>query len=80
MSDLETKIQEIVAEHLGKNREKISLEKRFKEDLGADSLDAVSIMVAIEDAFHFEMSDAEARSAKTVGDVVSLVKLKMNTN
>ena len=67
------KVKEIVAEQLGVGTENIKLESRLKEDLEADSLDAVEIAISIEDSFGIEMPDDELAKLSTVGDKVNFV-------
>ncbi len=68
------KIREIVVEQLGVEEEKVTLESSFVDDLGADSLDIVELVMALEEAFGVEIPDSEAEKISTVGDVVEYVK------
>lgn len=68
------KIKEIISEQLGVNENDISLESSFVEDLGADSLDLVELLMAFSDEFMMEISDEEAEEIKTVGDVYEKLK------
>jgi acyl carrier protein len=70
MSSLE-KVQEIVAEKLGVEKAKITPEASFIDDLGADSLDTVELIMKMEEEFDIEIPDEEAEKLKTVGDVVA---------
>ncbi len=65
--DLFEKIKEIIVEQLGVDPEKVTMEARFREDLEADSLDLVELIMAFEDEFGGEISDDEAQQIKTVG-------------
>ena len=68
------KIQEIIADKLSVNVEEITLESSFTDDLNADSLDIVELIMALEDELDLEIPDEEVEGFKTVGDVVTYVK------
>ena len=68
------KIKGIVAAQLGVEEDSISMETSFVDDLGADSLDVVELIMAMEEEFDIEISDGEAENVKTVGDVVEYIK------
>jgi acyl carrier protein len=68
------KIQEIIADKLSINAEEITLESSFTDDLNADSLDIVELIMALEDELDLEIPDEEVEGFKTVGDVVNYVK------
>jgi acyl carrier protein len=70
MSSFE-KVQEIVADKLGVEKTKITPEASFIDDLGADSLDTVELIMKMEEEFGIEIPDEEAEKLKTVGDVVN---------
>ena len=65
------KIREIVVEQLGVDADQVTLEANFVEDLGADSLDTVELIMAFEEEFDVEIPDTEAEKIKTVQDVVN---------
>ncbi len=71
------KVKEIIVEQLGVEPDKITLEARFNEDLEADSLDLVELIMAFEDEFGGEISDEEAQQIKTVGQAVDYLKSRM---
>jgi acyl carrier protein len=73
------KVKEIIVEQLGVNPDKVTLEARFNEDLEADSLDLVELIMAFEDEFGGEISDEEAQQIKTVGQAVDYLKMRMAT-
>ncbi len=75
--DLFEKIQEIIVEQLGVDPAKVTMEARFKEDLEADSLDLVELIMAFEDEFGGEISDEEAQKIKTVGEAVTYLQMRM---
>ncbi|MGL5049378.1 MAG: acyl carrier protein [Fusobacteriaceae bacterium] len=68
------KIKEIVVEQLGVEMDQVTLESNFVEDLGADSLDTVELIMAFEEEFDIEIPDTEAEKIKTVKDVVSFIE------
>jgi len=68
------RIKKVCAEVLKVNDEKISVETRFKEDLGADSLDIVSLLMALEDEFKSKISDEDAEKLATVKDLIAFLK------
>jgi len=71
------KVKEIIVEQLGVEPEQVTMEARFKEDLQADSLDLVELIMAFEDEFGGEISDEEAQEIKTVGQAVNYLKSRM---
>jgi len=74
--DLESRIKEIIAERLEVKLESVKSESAFIADLGADSLDTVELIMAIEDEYKFEVSDDEAEQLTTVQAVIDYVKSK----
>jgi acyl carrier protein len=68
------KVQEKVAEQLGVEADEVTLESSFIDDLGADSLDIVELLMALEEEFDIEIPDEEAEKLATVGDVVDYIK------
>ena len=68
------KMKELIADQLGIDAETIAAESKFKEDLGADSLDLFELVMALEETFGVEIPDSEAEKISTVGDVVEYVK------
>ncbi len=70
------KVRKLIAEELSIDEAKISLESRLAEDLGADSLDAVELIMALEDEFGVEVSDEVAQGIRTVGDIVKILENK----
>jgi acyl carrier protein len=74
--DTETRVRDIIINELGVEPEKVTLEASFVEDLGADSLDTVELVMAFEEEFGIEIPDEDAEKLQTVGDAVSYVKEK----
>ena len=70
------KIKKIVADHLGIEEEKVTEEASFIDDLGADSLDTVELVMAFEEEFGSEISDSEAEKILTVGDAIKFIESK----
>jgi acyl carrier protein len=72
MSDVAEKVKKIIAEHLGIDEvDKITDDAKFIDDLGADSLDTVELVMAFEEAFDVEIPDEKAEKILTVGDAIS---------
>ncbi|MDB4673449.1 acyl carrier protein [Verrucomicrobiales bacterium] len=76
MSDnaIEEKVKSIIVEQLGVSADQVTTEAKFIEDLGADSLDTVELVMAFEEEFGIEVPDEEAEKLQAVGDVVSYVE------
>lgn len=77
MTDTETRVREIIVELLGVDEEQVVSEARFREDLEADSLDLVELIMAFEEEFEGEISDEEAQKITTVGEAVSYINEHM---
>lgn len=75
MSDksIEDRVKEIIVEQLGVNADQVTTEAKFVEDLGADSLDTVELVMAFEEEFEIEVPDEEAEKLQSVGDVISYI-------
>ncbi len=73
-TELEARVAGIIVDQLGATREEIVPEASFVDDLGADSLDIVELVMAMEEAFDLEISDEDAEKIQTFGDVVSYLK------
>jgi len=78
--DVSSKVKKIVADHLGIDEAKVSEESSFIDDLGADSLDTVELVMAFEEEFGSEISDSEAEKILTVGDAVKFIEEKLTRN
>ena len=71
-------VKKIVADHLGIEEQKVTNESSFIDDLGADSLDTVELVMAFEEEFGSEISDSEAEKILTVGDAIKFIENKSN--
>ena len=78
MSDISERVKKIVVEHLGVDEDKVTEGASFIDDLGADSLDTVELVMAFEEEFGSEISDSEAEKILTVGDAVKFIESKAN--
>lgn len=74
MADVLDRVKKIIVDRLGVDEEKVTAEASFNEDLGADSLDIVELVMELEDEFDMEISDEEAENISTVGDAVDYIK------
>jgi acyl carrier protein len=68
------KVQKIIAEQLGIDKEEVTLESQIVDDLGADSLDVIELLMMFEEEFDIEITDEESEKLLTVGDVVEYIK------
>ena len=73
---IEEKVKDIIVEQLGVNPEQVTPSASFIEDLGADSLDTVELVMAFEEEFSVEVPDEDAEKLQTVGDVVTYIRDK----
>ena len=78
MSDIDNRVKKIVVEHLGIEESKVIETASFIDDLGADSLDTVELVMAFEEEFGSEISDSDAEKILTVGDAVKFIENKAN--
>jgi acyl carrier protein len=77
MSNVEERVKDIIVEELGVEREKLTTEASFMEDLGADSLDTVELVMAFEKEFDIDIPDEEAEKLRTVGDALKYLHDKL---
>ena len=77
MSNVEEKVKDIIVEELGVEREKLTSEASFMEDLGADSLDTVELVMAFEKEFDIDSPDEDAEKLRTVGDAMNYLHEKI---
>ena len=78
MSDIADRVKKIVVEHLGVEEDKVTETASFIDDLGADSLDIVELVMTMEEEFDLDIPDEDAEKMKTVGDVVKYITSKAN--
>ncbi len=79
MSDnISNKVKEIISDKLGVDIEKVTNEARFIDDFGADSLDTVDLVMALEETFNIEISNNESQDIQSVADAISYVEKKVN--
>ena len=74
MSAIENKVKEIITKQMGVKTEQITKETSFINDLGADSLDTVELIMEFEDAFDMNIPDEDAEKIRTVGDVIKYIE------
>ena len=74
MSDIAERVKKIVVEHLGVEPDKVTEDASFIDDLGADSLDTVELVMAFEEEFGIEIPDDAAEKIQTVGDAIGFIK------
>lgn len=74
--DIVEKVTAIVAEKLGVDKAEVTPDAVFIDDLGADSLDLVELIMAMEEEFGFEIADEDAEKLRTVGDVINFIKAR----
>lgn len=73
MASTADRVKEIVVDQLGVNPDQVTAEAKFVEDLGADSLDTVELVMALEEAFDTEIDDEDAEKLQTVADVIKYI-------
>ena len=78
MSEIADKVKSIIVDQLGVAEDQVTPEAKFVEDLGADSLDQVELIMALEEAFGADIPDEEAEKLTTVGDAIAYVEGKAN--
>ena len=76
MEDIIDRLKKIIVDRLGVDESEIKEESSFKDDLGADSLDVVELIMELEDAFGLDISDEDAETIATVGDVIKYVEAR----
>ena len=74
MSEVKEKVKKIIVDHLGVDAAKVTDEASFIDDLGADSLDTVELVMAFEEEFNCEIPDDAAETIQTVGDAISFLE------
>jgi acyl carrier protein len=76
MSNTEEQVKKIVVDHLGIDESKVALDSKFIDDLGADSLDTVELVMAFEEKFEIEIPDDAAETILTVSDAINFINSK----
>ncbi len=71
---IEEKVKQIIVEQLGVNEAEVTPEAKFVDDLGADSLDLVELVMALEEEYNMEISDEDAEKIQTVGDAIEYIR------
>ncbi|MEK6645441.1 MAG: acyl carrier protein [Candidatus Firestonebacteria bacterium] len=79
MAAIEDRVKEIIIDQLGVAAEQVTLEASFIDDLGADSLDTVELVMAFEEEFNMEIPDEDAEKIRTVTDAIEYIKNKAKT-
>ena len=78
MDNLSNKVKQVIADHLACDLTKITNDASFVNDLGADSLDTIELVMALEEEFGFEITDSEAEKILTVGDAIKFIENQSN--
>ena len=78
MSDTAERVKKIVVEHLGVDADKVTEQASFIDDLGADSLDTVELVMALEEEFNQEIPDEDAEKIRTVKDAVDYIQSRLS--
>jgi len=78
--EIEAKVFSIVAEKMGRDRSEIRREMSFQDDLNADSLDQVELVMELEEAFDIEISDEKAETMKSVGDAITHISAELKSS
>ena len=79
IKEMEEKVRDIIVEELGVERDKLNDDASFMEELGADSLDTVELVMAFEKEFDIDIPDEEAEKLRTVGDALKYLREKVGT-
>ena len=77
--EIQNRVKKIIVDQLGVDEDKVKMDSSFVDDLGADSLDVVELVMALEEEFNIEIPDADAEKTKTVNDVVKYISSKAHS-
>ncbi|MGM9945819.1 MAG: acyl carrier protein [Lysinibacillus sp.] len=78
MATVLERVSKVIVDRLGVDESEVKLEASFREDLGADSLDVVELVMELEDEFDMEISDEDAEKIATVGDAINYIESKIS--
>ncbi len=78
MATVFERVSKVIVDRLGVDESEVKVEASFREDLGADSLDVVELVMELEDEFDMEISDEDAEKIATVGDAISYIESKIS--
>ena len=78
MTTVSDRVSKVIVDRLGVDESEVKLEAKFREDLGADSLDVVELVMELEDEFDMEISDEDAEKISTVGDAIAYIETKIS--
>ncbi|QUW21845.1 MULTISPECIES: acyl carrier protein [unclassified Sporosarcina] len=78
MATVVERVTKVIVDRLGVDESEVKIEASFRDDLGADSLDVVELVMELEDEFDMEISDDDAEKIGTVGDAVTYIEAKVN--
>lgn len=78
MTTVVERVSKVIVDRLGVDESEVKLEASFRDDLGADSLDVVELVMELEDEFDMEISDEDAEKIATVGDAISYIESKVS--
>lgn len=78
MATVLERVSKVIVDRLGVDESEVKLEASFREDLGADSLDVVELVMELEDEFDMEISDEDAEKIATVGDAINYIESKVS--
>ena len=78
MSTVFERVSKVIVDRLGVDESEVKLEASFRDDLGADSLDVVELVMELEDEFDMDISDENAKKIATVGDAISYIESKVS--
>ena len=78
IENISDKVKQVIADHLASDLTKVTDDASFVDDLGADSLDTIELVMALEEEFGFEITDSDAEKITTVGDAIKFIESQSN--